>query len=342
MEKFLYFFIYINQSVMRPYGIILRRPRHRGGCQTAQWLTLAACLWLGLGGMGHAAEISTLTVAEIAPGIFVHQGRHVSVEDAAHADIANIGFIVGERCVAVLDTGGSIRIGAALLATVRATTDKPVCHVINTHGHFDHVLGNAAFAGLPDINFVGHANLVANLAASTDLFLRQFAADLGPNPTADQIVMPTSQVADREEIDLGGRVLELRAHPAAHTDSDVSVYDRETGTLWLADLLFMERIPALDGSLLGWIDVLDRLQGIAAGRVVPGHGPASAPWPDALLPQATYLKSLRDEVRAGIAAGSFMEDLIQTAGQQQKTKWLLHEYHHRRNVSRAFTELEWE
>ena len=104
----------------------------------------------------------------------------------------------------------------------------------------------------------------------------------------------------------------------------------------------MERIHALDGSLLGWIDVQQRLQAIPARRVVPGHGPASAPWPEAALPQAAYLKSLRDDVRTGIAAGNFMEDLLETAGAQQKTQWLLHEFHHARNVSRAFTELEWE
>ncbi len=264
------------------------------------------------------------------------------MEDAGHADIANIGFIVGDRCVAVVDTGGSVAMGAALLAAVRATTDKPVCYVINTHGHFDHVLGNAAFAELPDIKFIGHINLAGNLSASTELFLRQFAPDLGPNPSPARIIIPTVQVKEREEIDLGGRVLELRAYPAAHTDADVSIYDRNTSTHWLGDLLFMERIPALDGSLAGWISVLEQLQGIPAERVVPGHGPVSASWPDAAAPEIAYLKATRDAVRAGIAAGDFMEDLMETAGAQVKTQWLLHEFHHARNVSRAFTELEWE
>jgi quinoprotein relay system zinc metallohydrolase 2 len=303
---------------------------------------LGAWLWLGPGVASSAAEVSPLTVDEIAPGIFVHQGRHVSIEDPARADSANIGFIAGDRCVAVVDTGGSVAMGAALLATVRATTDRPICYVINTHGHFDHVLGNAAFAGLPGVNFVGHSDLAADLTASTDLFLRQFSAELGPNPTADRIVLPTLQIADHEELDLGGRVLELQAHATAHTHADLTLYDRETGTLWLGDLLFMERIPALDGSLLGWIDVLERLQRVAASRVVPGHGPTSASWPAAALPEMSYLKSLRDEVRAGISAGAFMEDLMETAGTQQKSQWLLHEFHHGRNVSRAFTELEWE
>ncbi len=323
-------------------GLAFPRLPGTWGHQAARRVKLAVFLWLGLAGAGSAADFSPLPMAEIAPGIFVHHGRHVSLEDPARADSANIGFIVGERCVAIVDTGGSIAVGAALLGTVRATTDKPICYIINTHGHFDHVLGNAAFAQLPGVQFAGHSNLAESLGASTEFFLRQFAVELAPTPAAGQIVLPTLPVADRLELDLGSRVLELQAHPAAHTHADLTVYDRETGTLWLGDLLFMERIPALDGSLLGWINVMEQLQVISVNRVVPGHGPASALWPAAALPQLSYLKSLRDEVRTGISAGEFMEDLMKTAGAQQKSHWLLYEFNHERNVSRAFTELEWE
>ncbi|MBI1732726.1 MAG: quinoprotein relay system zinc metallohydrolase 2 [Gammaproteobacteria bacterium] len=284
----------------------------------------------------------TFDVTQVAPGLYVHQGQHVNIDDPDRDDIANIGFIVGEKCVAVVDTGGSVAVGAALLATIRASTDKPICYVVNTHGHYDHVLGNAAFKDLPEVEFAGHANLAAGLSASTELFLRQFGADLGPNPGPDKIVAPALQVRDRREIDLGNRVLDLRAHPLAHTDSDLTLLDRNTGTLWLGDLLFMDRIPVLDGSLPGWMEELRRLQEVTASRVIPGHGPASAPWPDAAAPEAAYLQNLRDEVRAGIAAGQFMEDLMETAGQAEKSKWLLHESNHARNVGRAFTELEWE
>lgn len=40
-----------------------------------------------------------------------------------------------------------------------------------------------------------------------------------------------------------------------------------------------------------------------AARVIPGHGPVSAPWPEALAAEQRYLQTLVDEIRALIARG---------------------------------------
>jgi quinoprotein relay system zinc metallohydrolase 2 len=282
-----------------------------------------------------------LEIVEIAEGVFVHQGVHARLDEPRHDDIANIGFVIGERCVAVIDSGGSIAIGRSLLNVVRATTDRPVCYVINTHVHYDHLLGNAAFRET-GARFVGHAALPDAIAASRDFFAERFAADLGPGAGPEAIVAPEILVEDHAQLDLGNRVLELTAHRTAHTTSDLSVYDPQTGTLWPGDLLFVERTPVIDGSLRGWLDALARLETVKAGRVVPGHGPASAAWPGAAADLRRYLERVATEVRNGIAAGRFLEDLVETAAWDERGKWLLFDETHRRNLTRAFTELEWE
>ena len=278
---------------------------------------------------------------EVAQGIYVHTGVHVTFENIKHDDIANIGFIIGEKCIAVIDTGGSVNVARQLLDKIKATSEKPVCYVINTHVHFDHVLGNTIFKS-GATRFVGHADLPDAMAANRDFFLREFRTDLGEFANRDGIIPPTVVVEDRLELDLGNRVLELRAWPAAHSHTDITVLDKQTNTLWLSDLLFIDRIPALDGSLKGWLKAIDQLEQQNFTIVIPGHGAVTKQWPESIQAEKQYLTLLLEGTRKMIANGAFMEDVVETLGKEEKKAWLLYEQHHKRNVTRAFTELEWE
>ena len=284
---------------------------------------------------------SEFNLLEIAEGVFVHQGKHVSFDSPEQDDIANIGFIVGEKCVAVIDSGGSVAIARQLLEAIQSVSSRPVCYVINTHIHFDHVLGNIIFKQ-DGVKFIGHSNLAEEVVANRAFFLSEYAANLGEFARESSIISPDISVDEELELDLGNRLLQLKAHPAAHSHSDLSVYDSKTGTLWLSDLLFMQRIPSLDGSLKGWLAALENITRLQVKRVVPGHGPTSASPDTAYVDQKRYLEILLNEIRESIAQGLFMEDIVEELGASEKLKWLLHEQHHRRNVTKAFSELEWE
>ncbi|NIN34148.1 MAG: MBL fold metallo-hydrolase, partial [Candidatus Aminicenantes bacterium] len=79
--------------------------------------------------------------------------------------------------------------------------------------------------------------------------------------------------------------------------------------LWLSDILFIDRIPALDGSLKGWLEVMRQQARVNAVMAVPGHGPVSVSWPRSMEKQADYLTLLLDQTRKFIADGSFMEEI---------------------------------
>jgi quinoprotein relay system zinc metallohydrolase 2 len=284
-----------------------------------------------------------LAVSEVAPGVFVHQGRHEEFTPDNAGGIANLAFVVGGRSVAVIDSGGSRGEGEALLGAIRARTSLPVSHVVNTHVHPDHLFGNAAFRdGGGAAVVVGHAKLPERLAEAGPYYLSNLRGLLGAAFAGTEPVPPTLTVADEAGIDLGGRTLRLRAWPTAHTDTDLTVLDEATGTLFAGDLLFMERIPVVDGSLLGWLAVMDELQALPAARVVPGHGPPSAAWPEALGPQRVYLESLRDRVRAALKGNRTLEQAVAGVALPPGQSWLLAEENHPRNVTASFTELEWE
>jgi quinoprotein relay system zinc metallohydrolase 2 len=282
-----------------------------------------------------------LAMQEVAAGIYVHAGVHEEPAAANRGDVANIGFIVGQRCVAVIDTGASLAVGQALRAAVRTVTPLTVCFVINTHVHPDHILGNAAFRDDHPV-FVGHAKLPAAIAAKGPIYQRALARDIGSAAEGSELVGPGQTVIERSELDLGGRVLELRAWKTAHTDNDLTIYDRATGTLWLSDLLFAERIPVLDGSIRGWLAAIDELSALPARHVVPGHGSLNLPWPQALAPQRAYLATLAADIRRALTEGRTLARAVETAAATERDKWLLFDKYNRRNAAAAFAELEWE
>jgi len=284
---------------------------------------------------------SGFKIREVAPGVYVHQGIHVGLDNPGREDIANIGFVVGDRCVAVIDTGGSITIGQKLKAAIKSKTSLPVCYVINTHVHFDHVLGNHAFKAL-NPHFVGHQSLLQILEANRQFFVESFAKELGSTKSTNRIIVPDMLVKKRLVLDLGDRKLVLTAYKTAHTSQDLTVLDEKTNTLWLSDLLFMDRIPSIDGSLKGWIDVSNKLRKLKVSRVIPGHGPVTADWPEAEDDQLRYLSVLRTDMRSLIRGGKYLEDALNSAGQSEKNRWLLFDQYHKRNVIRSFAELEWE
>ena len=287
------------------------------------------------------AQQQELPVSEVAHGIFVHQGQTALMTGENDGATANIGFIIGESGVAVIDTGGSVREGQRLLAAIRARTDKPIRYVIYTHGHPDHVFGAAAFAG-DGTEFVGHRNLPRALAARGPFYLDAFRRIMGEKSLDGVRMLPPTLLVDgMVKLDLGSRILTLKSWPAAHSDNDVTVFDEQPKTLFAGDLVFLGHIPVLDGSIRGWLGVIDELGTLPAQRVIPGHGPVSE-WPGALADQRRYLETLAADVRRLVARGAPITVAADTAAASERPRWQLFDDYNARNATSAFSEIEWE
>ncbi|MGF1706570.1 quinoprotein relay system zinc metallohydrolase 2 [Enterovibrio baiacu] len=285
---------------------------------------------------------TTLVFDEIAPGVHVHQGRIDDLFTTPFGPVANVTFIVGETSVALIDSGGSRRAGEMIYTAIRAVTALPIRYVINTHVHPDHNFGNQAFlAEKPE--FVAHFRYPGDFAAKAGYYLQRLNTPWfeGTTPVAATLLIDTST-----QFDLGNRRITLTPHDRAHTRHDLSVFDEQTHTLIAGDLLFVEHIPTLDGSLLGWLNVMDELDQLPYQRVVPGHGAVqrrkTSSEQSAFALQRHYLESLTVSVRDAIHQHIDINTASNTLMTDHAEQWALFGSFHPRNVIQAYKELEWE
>jgi quinoprotein relay system zinc metallohydrolase 2 len=309
-------------------------------------LVAGLCVAVGLRDFDGVAaqEIAPLDVREVAPGVYAHQAPITAMDAASGGDIANIGFVVGDAAVAVIDTGGAPIIGERLKKAIEKITEKPIRYVINTTEHPDYTFGNAAFVG-PGVTFVGHRNLPRSIAVRGPHYIQTLRRDMGEALISGvKLVAPTLlvDIGKDTKLDLGHRVIDLRAWPMMATDCNLTIFDENTKTLFAGDLVYLRHVPVVDGSVLGWLKAMPQLAAVPAQLVVPGHGPAGAGWPQALAAEKAYLSKLTADLRGLILKGADINQAARTAGQSESSKWQLFSVYNPRNATAGYAELEWE
>ena len=298
-------------------------------------------------GCAHAQTAQNdFAIESLGNGIYVHHGKHLDIDTGYQGDICNISFVVGSKGVAVIDTGGSFKTGNNLRDAIKKVTDKPILYVINTHVHPDHIFGNAAFLPRsPDevkAQFVGHEKLATAMQLRKEAYDKLNVKYMGDDAKGSEIVLPTIMVKEPTDLDLGDRKLTITPYPNAHTNTDISVIDSKTSTLFTGDLLFIERTPVLEGDIKGLITAIDTLKTYPVKQVVPGHGPFTKDWVQALNNEQRYLNALLTDIRTNIKAGKTMGEAMDTAAAGEKDKWLLFDIANRRNVNTLYPALEFE
>ena len=289
-------------------------------------------------------------VEEIAKGIFVHFGKHEDANKSNKGDIANIGFIIGEKSIMVVDTGGTKLIGKKLLEKIKAISNLPISHVIITHSHPDHFFGTEAFLS-ENPSIIGHEKLNRSLLSNFNFYKELQSNNIENEVLKDaklikaNIKIKTGKIL---KIDLGERIVEIKAWKSGHTDNDLSVYDHKTKTFW-SENIFVDRIPSIRASILGWKKNLDEIQKMDIHLIVPGHGSVKKK-DEALKPILQYFSRLiaqvrkfhQDNISLQESINSILQKEILDSKRANPEGWALFTEYHYSNITKVYTELEWE
>lgn len=189
-----------------------------------------------------------------------------------------VGLVVGDDSVLLVDPGSSLREGARVRAEAERLTGRHVTHIAFTHGHFDHVLGAAAFPGAEVFGAVG---LDALLATGREELrgdaVRHGLAEAEAAEAVELLVPPKHLVSGEWTLELGGvRVLLANVGPG-HTRHDLAVFvPGERETVFCGDLVEESGEPSAgpDAVPRQWPAALDRLLALGGddAQYVPGHG----------------------------------------------------------------------
>jgi len=188
----------------------------------------------------------------------------------------NIGAILGDDGVLIVDTRVSHRQADEILTDLKALTELPVRAVVNTHGHNDHAFGNHRFRPVPIWGHERCARMVLETGASQLRSVAEAIPSLAAE-LAEVVLDPPDRTFGDEgttvDFDAGGRQILLRWLGRAHTDNDVVLLVPDADVLFAGDLVENGAPPYFgDGYPIEWPATVERLVDLVTGAVVPGHG----------------------------------------------------------------------
>ena len=183
-----------------------------------------------------------------------------------------IGAIVGRERALVVDTRSTLVQGRELLEDLRQLTRLPWL-VVNTHAHFDHAFGNAAFRPCDIWAHAGCAEVLRNHGPAQRENVIRWVPDLAAELEATPIEPSNRTFVDAADLDLGGTVVELRHLGRGHTNHDIVVRVADEGIVFAGDLVEHGAPPGFEDSYpLEWPATLGLVLDLIDGVVIPGHG----------------------------------------------------------------------
>jgi len=241
--------------------------------------------------------------------------RHVHIiPDNQVPLVPNIGYVIGERAVLVIDTGLGPRNGAAVFAIAKKLGGDRALYLVTTHVHPEHDLGAQAFPATTRL--IRSTDQVKDIA-EFGLQLADVFATRSPI-NAELLKDAAFRKADITfehdyDLDLGGVHAKLTAMGANHTAGDTIIWiDSERG-LFSGDIA-MRAQPAFaspHSTVKHWLASLDALEALKPAIIVPSHGP-TGDCVGFITGYRGYITEVRDRTAAEKKAGHSADEVVTT------------------------------
>ena len=257
------------------------------------------------GGLKAETMVRDYPARNISPHTWVIEGPlgFPSVENQGFMN--NPAFVITGEGVVVIDPGSSVQAGRMVLKQLKEITDKPITHVLDTHVHGDHWLGNQAISETyPKAQILAHPEMIRRAHEfAADSWLKIMEESTGGFTSGTLAVIPETGIDDGKTLEVGGIHFRIYAPGAAHSGTDIMIEVVEDKLLFLGDNVTYKRLPRLnDATFKGSINACDVALSTDAGIFVPGHGPVGGR--EIVEAYKTYLATLYE-----LASKYYEEDL---------------------------------
>ena len=253
----------------------------------------------------------------------------------------NMAFVVGEKAVAVIETGYTEAMAQEMLKHIAAVTKLPVKYAINSNSQPDRFFGNEVFRK-NGAQIIAHEKEAKRMAETGGDLAGAVERSLGlPGGSVKAPNPPDKMITKDMSLDLGGVKVLLRHFGAAHTPAPLVAHIPADNVVYAGDILYSGRLLAVvpGGNVKAWITTFDSLKVFGNATFIPGHGkPAKL----AAFKFSTrdYLTTLYTHMKAMVAQGVALDDAVKRLDQSKFSKLENFQELAGRNANMAYLESE--
>ncbi len=278
-----------------------------------------------------------LQAKKVAEGTYCFFGKLENINKQNAGNIVNTCFVQTKAGFVVIDSGPTFAYAKQAYAQMQKIAKLPVKYVIVTHDHDDHWQGNSFYKSKGAL-LIGPRSYEQNVVAGMQTRMERI---LGKSLYGQTKIVKLDRVVDENlSIKIGQQVFEIKQlEKVAHTHGDLIVYLPKKEMLFAGDLVFNDRVTSLrDGSLLGSLSALKKIDSYHAKVIVGGHGYRTDM--NATKSLEVYLDTIKQEVLRAQDKDIGMEKITQVVTMPSYKKMKLYNVLHARTVLDAYEELE--